>query len=546
MKKIISLLTLVFISTAQAAPLTIALVQEWGQFNPVTNNLASTQALMHFVLRPMVMRDARGTLIPDLAEAIPSESTKTVKFATINGNRKVLADWKIRDQAKWADGKDVTCADWWMGWQAGLSPNVSTNEKAPYTKIEKIEWEAKTPKLCKVTYAKDDWNFDRDLPPVIPKHLEEEVFNKFKDKSEAYDQNSIYVKNPMNKGLYNGPYTVEDFQLGSHIILKKNPLFFGHPPAIEQFIVKHTGDTSALRAQVSTGEVQIVSAVGFPLDTAFSLDKEYSKPGSVHKIVLQASPIFQGIFFNLDHDLLKDISVRKALALAIDKKELSKAFFENKIAGAESIFAPGTPAHEEEKAINNSKAASELLEKAGWKLNARKFREKNGQELTLKFRVSSGIKIYETIQVYICGQFQKIGVKCSIENQPPRVLLGETIQHGDFDLVMFGQPVIPDSSLSGTFSSKEIPSEKNGWAGGNIFRWRSEKTDKLLTAFDQEWKSEKRLEMSKKINHEIQNDLPFLPLYHRKEAALLPSQLKGYTEDISGTDFVFPENWTLE
>jgi len=36
-----------------------------------------------------------------------------------------------------------------------------------------------------------------------------------------------------------------------------------------------------------------------------------------------------------------------------------------------------------------------------------------------------------------------------------------------------------------------------------------------------------------------------VPLYHRKEAFVLPKNLKGFSEDISGVNFTFPEKWSL-
>jgi peptide/nickel transport system substrate-binding protein len=526
-------------------PVTIALIQEWTQFNPVTLNVAATDAVLQFSVRAMMQRNSAGDLIPDIAENIPSLKNKKVRFVATNGIRKVVADWTIKANAKWADGVDITCADWWTGWTVGMNSNVSVTEKQTYSKVENIEWKDSKNKNCTVTYANDDWTFDRELPALLPKHLEFSVFEKFKDKPQAYDQNSLYVKEPTNPGLYNGPYVVSEFQLGSHFVLKPNPHFYGEKPKIQSFIVKHVGDTSALKAQLASGAVDIISANGFPADVAIQLDQESKNPDFKFQVKFQASPIFQGLFFNLENEVLKDVSVRKALSHAINKKELSQAFFQGKITAAETIFPETSPAFEKETFIYSPRLAKQSLEAGGWKLNGKGVYEKNGKELNLEFQTSAGIKILETVQTFICGDLLKVGIKCVAKNSPPRIFLGTNVPRGYFVMGMFGQAIPPDASLAGVFSSTEIASEKNSWAGNNASRWRSEKADKLLKEFSKEWNSTKRVKLIRSLGQEVKKDIPVVPLYHRKEAFVLPKNLKGFSEDISGVNFTFPEKWTL-
>lgn len=545
--KILSGILFVLASGAsQASSLTIAIIQEWTHFNPVNLQVASTQALLNFTVRRMVQRDVSGAILPDLAENVPTLKNKKVIFKTEKGMRKVVATWTIRPQAKWGDGVEVTCADWHLGWQAGLSPNVTVTERTAYQKIEKIEWKENAKKICTVTYANDDWAFDRDLPDLLPSHLEGPIFEKEKNKSEAYERQSLYVKEPTKPGLYNGPYLISQYSIGSHFVLKPNPYFYGEKPKIESITVKHMGDTSTLRAQLSSGTVNMISANGFPADVALILDEASKQPQSSFVVKFQDSPIYQGLFLNTENEFLKELAVRKALSLAVNKKEISQTFFRGKIFPAESIFPLQNRAHRIEKVIYNPFLAKKTLEDAGWKLNAKKIFEKNGKELQLEFMTSAGIKILETLQVYICDNFLRIGVKCIIKNQTPRIFLGHTVPHGEFAMGMFGQSILPDNSLTGSFSSKEIPTAQRGWAGGNNTRWKSIKADELLGQIDKEWNIEKRVKLMQAFEDELLKDMPVIPLYHRREAFVMPKNLKGFSEDIAGVDFIFPEKWWLE
>jgi len=550
MKKLCSLILLMLpfqIYGAEPVPvLKIAIVQEWNQFNPVTVNLASTEAFLHFVVRPMVTRDAKGALVADIAEKIPSKKEGLVQIVNVNGKKKVVAQWAIRAKANWGDGQPVTCKDWWLGWQVGLNPNVSTTEKNIFAKIENIEWTPQKPKVCKVTYANDDWTFDRELPALLPAHLEEAVFEKWKGQPQAYEQNTNYVKDPTNKGLYSGPYIVDQYALGSHFLLSKNIQFFGQAPSIERILVKHIGETSTLKSHLQTNEVNMISAVGFPPDLALTMADDFEKNKASSTVVFLDSPIFQGLFFNMENEILKDIKVREALWKTIDKQELTKAFFQGKLKPAETFLAPQNPAFKVRDSQFSTTHAKKLLEEAGWRPNAQGLRSKDGKALVLEFRTSAGIKILETIQTYICNQFQKVGAQCVVKNQPPRIFLGDSVPHGDFALAMFGQPILPEASMRGYFASTEIPSKENAWAGGNVTRLKDFVLDERLKSFDREWSSGKRLGLVKEMEALLLKEKPFIPIYHRREAVVMPKNLTGFQSDISGTGFLFPENWVLK
>lgn len=517
-------------SFAAAKTLNIALIQEWSAFNPITSQLASNEAIFPFIQRRMVAREADGRVTADVAETVPAL-------------QKNKATWVIRKNARWADGTQITCADWELGWKAGLNPKTSVETRVVYSKISQIEWSKDSANICQVTYTKADWSYDRDLPPLLPSHLEQSTFNKFKNETEGYDRNTTYISAPTNKGLYNGPYYVSEFKLGSHIILERNENFYGKRPQIEKIIFKYIADTSALKAHLLSGQINAISAVGFPPDTALMMSEEFNR-SSPHQVRFQNSGIFQGVYFNLDNPLLKDVVVREALSRAIDKEKIVAAFFNNKLEAANGILSPLHPAYQKTEPIYSKKIASDILEKSGWKKAANGIREKNGKPLTFTFKTSAGLKVLENIQLAICSDFKSIGISCLIKNEPPRILLGRSVPRGEFDLAMYGQPIPADSSISTYFSSKEIPTAKNSWAGGNAIRLNSSEIDALLNQFEKENTRAKRDQAVQKISAYFQNQYTMIPLYHRREAIVLPKSLTGLTDSYDGTSFAAPENWT--
>ena len=194
------------------------------------------------------------------------------------------------------------------------------------------------------------------------------------------------------------------------------------------------------------------------------------------------------------------------------------------------------------------KKANKLLDEAGWKYPAGSkttgaIREKNGKKLIIEYKTSSGIRILETIQGFICSEFTKIGVGCDIKNQPPREFLGESVPHGTFAIGVFGNTTLFDSSLKGQYHSVSVPSAANSWAGGNSGRIKDKEMDALLEKFDSSWDKKDRVTILKQIDDLISKNVWNIPLYHRREAAVLPATFKNYTDSVRGTNFVFPERW---
>ena len=526
--------------------LNIGIQQEWDILNPISYNTAASEAIKHMIHRDMVFQDEKGNMQPEIAASIPTLKNKKAKLITENGVKKVQAEWEIRKEAVWSDNSPITCEDWHFAWQVGSSSNVAKNEAEFFTKIEKMEWTPEKPKLCKVTYSSANWTYDRDLPPLMPKKLESPVFEQYKGKSQAYEQNSNYVTKPNTVGLYSGPYSVEEIKIRSHIILKANPNFWGEKPKIDKIIFKHVADANTFRALLESKQINMISGVGFPPDMAINFSED--EKGKQYKVHFIDSPLFQGLFFNNENEFLKNKSIREAIALTIDKEKITNSFFSGKLHPAYTIIAEKDPAFRNKKYSVDVKKANKILEDDGWKFPAGSkgpdaIREKNGVKLVIEYKTSAGIRILETIQGFICSEFKKIGLGCNIKNQPPREFLGDSVQKGTFAIGKFGNTTLYDTSLKGQYHSSAIATATNSWAGANSGRINSKEMDALLEKFDASWDRKERTKILMQIDDLISKNVWNVPLYHRREAAVLPATFKGFTDPVRGTNFVFPEKW---
>lgn len=541
-------------SSLNNSELKIGISQEFENFNPLLSSMLATTVMQRMVIRTMAVIDADGKWVPQLAKVLPSLDKGTAKVITKNGKKKIEAIWEILDNANWGDGTPVTCEDFAFALKVAASPTVSIAEKETYTQVESIVTDAKNPKKCTYTYEKARWDFYQigTFYP-LPKHLEEPVFKKYGAQKEGYEKNSLYSKDPTNAGLYNGPYKLSEIQLGDHVTFVPNEKFYGEAAKVKKIIVKLIPNTGTLEANLRSGSIDLISTLGLALDQAIQFEKKVKAENLPYHVLFQPSTVYEHIDLNLDNPLLKDVRVRKALNYAINKDELVTALFEGKQTPAIHNITPKDPWYTDdpEKVTiykYSRREAERLLDEAGWKIGSDGIRTKDGKKLSFTLMTTAGNKTRELVQVYLQNQWKQIGVEVVSKNEPARVFFGETTKKRNFDsMALFAWVSSPESTPKSTFSSKNIPTAKNGYSGQNYMGWSNKRVDELLEKLDLEMDHTQRLPIVHEIVKNYMDDLPVIPLYYRSDVAVIPTKMKNFRL----TGHQFPETnevekWSLE
>ena len=522
------------IAAASNDELKIGISQEFETLNPIIMQMVATTYINSMVNRTLDTMDANGKWVPQLAKEIPSIDKKTAKLSA--DKKHVISTWEIRDNAKWSDGQPVTCDDILFSTQVAASATVSVPDKETYSQVEKVEWDPKTPRKCILTYDKPRWDFYMmGTFYILPRHIEGEVFNKFKDQKEGYEKNTNYTKNPTMDGLYNGPYKVAEVKLGSHVTLVPNPTFYGTPPKIKKVIVKLIPNTGTMEANLRSGTIDMISSLGLSFDEAVSMEKKSQKDNLPFNTMFKSSLTYEHIDLNLDNPVLKDLKVRKALVYSINREELVKALFDGKQQVAIHNMTTIDPWYtaDPKKVVlypYSKKEAGKLLDEAGWKMNAADgYRYKDGKKLALQFMTTAGNKTRETVQTFLQGQWKSVGVEISIKNQPARVFFGDTTRKRQFEaMCMYAWVSSPESNPKSNVHSTSIPTEKNGWSGQNVPGWSNPKVDAIIEKLEVEFNPKKRVQLAAEFLKYYTDEVPVIPLYYRADTATVPKNLKNF------------------
>ncbi|MEZ0392198.1 MAG: peptide ABC transporter substrate-binding protein [Pseudobdellovibrionaceae bacterium] len=545
-------------SPAQAAlnnnEFKIGISQEFETLNPIIFTMVASVYMYGLVGRSLVALDANGKWVPQLAKSIPTLENGGAKLVTVKGKKTVQATWEILEKAKWGDGQPVVCDDFKLAREIAESPNVSVGAKETFTQVDTIEWDAKNPKKCTFTYDKARWNFNQiGQFYAVPRHLEEAVFKKWKDKKEGYETNSNYAKNPTMEGLYNGPYKIQEVKLGSHLTFVPNPHFYGPAPQIKKIVIKLFPNTATLEANLRSGTIDSISSLGFTMDQALAFEKKVKSESLPYSVEFKPSLTYEHIDLNLENPILKDVRVRKALVYSINREDMVKALFDGKQPVALHNLATIDPWFTSDpKKITvysfSKREASKLLDEAGWKMGPDGVRMKDGKKLSLTFMTTAGNKIRETVQTFLQNNWKAVGIEVVIKNEPARVFFGETMKKRKYGAMgMYAWMSAPESDLKPSFHSSQIPSAKNGWSGQNQMAWSNPKVDEICEKMETEFDLKKRIALAQEFLKLYTDEVPVIPLYYRSDIAVSPLALKNFRlpgHQYSETNEA--ETWTVQ
>jgi len=506
--------------------LTIGITQFPSTLHPNFDLMTAKSYVLGMARRPFTTYDAHWRLICMLCTELPTmENGRAVAVERPDGTRGVQVRYTIQPDARWGDGTPITTADVLFTWEVGRHPQSGVANTELYRRIERIEvHDAKsfTLHLTKLTFefaAINDFQ-------LVPAHIERA---RFEQDPAAYRDRTAYNTEPTNPGLYFGPYRITQVAGGSHLVLERNPTWWGSPPAFNRITVRVIENTAALEANLLSGAVDYIAGeLGVSLDQALALERRH---GQRFAFVYRPGLSYEHVDLQLGNPILADRRVRRALLLGLDRHTLVQQIFDNRQPVAATFVNPldwiidaDLPAPGFDPV-----AAARLLDEAGWnqirdgvRVNAA------GERLSLELMSTAGNRVRETVEQVMQSQWRRIGIEVRIRNEAPRVFFGETLRRRQFTgLAMFAWTSSPENVPRSTLHSDEITRPENGFGGQNYTGFRNAEMDRLIDQTELELDRERRRALWYRIQRIYAEELPVLPLYFRADPYIMPRWLVG-------------------
>lgn len=522
--------------------LVIGITQFPSTFHPNIDSMAAKSYILAMTARPFTVFDANWELICMLCTELPTlENGLAKKERTPGGKQGIAVTYSIQPKALWGDGVAVSTKDVLFTWKVGRHPKSSVGNMELYRSIYKIDVKDEktfTFHFDKLTF---DYNSINDFI-LIPAHIDEANFSN----PEIYKNRTAFDTDTLNKGLYFGPYKITEVAPGSHVVLDRNPTWYGKSPAFNRIVVRAIGNTAAMEANLVSGGLDMIAGeLGLSIDQAISFEKRHKQK---YNVIYKPGLVYEHIDLNLENPLLQDIRIRKALIYAIDRKAISESLFGGRQPVAHSsvnpldwVFAEDVPKY----AYDPEKTAA-LLDEAGWSIKNRGVRTNaKGQELTFEIMTTAGNRTRELVQQILQSQWKAVGFDIKIKNEPARVFFGRTMTERRYlGLGMYAWMSSPENVPRTTLHSEHIPTKANNFSGQNYTSFKNAEMDELLETIEIQLDKSKRKEMWKRLQHIYANELPVLPLYFRANAYILPKWLTGV--EPTGHQYsttLWVENW---
>lgn len=459
----------------------------------------------------------------------------------------------LRPDLTWSDGTPLTADDSVYGYQI-----VSNDSSSPFkfladhtksytaTDMATLQWIG-IPGFMDPTY------FTNFFAPA-PKH----AWDKFG--AAGLSQVDLASHIPMGWG----PYMIQNWAIGDHITLTKNPYYFRASAGLPKFdtlTFRFISDPNAAISQLTSGGCDILDpSINLDLQVALlqqmqdanQIQAFFTPTSTIEWLGLGINPAAydSGTRFNKERpDFFADPQTRQAIALCLDRQKVVDTVLFGQSSVPTSFVSSDHPIYVNDLPSYkfDTTAAAQLLEQAGWKYVAGDLTPvrravsvsgvAGGTPLILNYITTQSTQRQQVIDILSqslaqCG----IGVNVQYESQQELYAPGPNgpLFGRNFDLAEYA---LSDTSLEppcGWFTSNEIPAAVNQWVGVNVSGYHNPDFDTACYAAQSSLPGEQAYADS---YHQAQSifasDLPAIPLFFRLSVAAARADLCHFELDPS-------------
>ena len=427
----------------------------------------------------------------------------------------------LRENAKWSNGDAHTAHDyvwsWWRALQTTLGNQYAymlfpiKNAKRYYdgetSDFSDVGVKAIDNRTLQVTLTNPTPYFLQllDHYSLFPVHQATiEKFGRADERGTRWSYEGNLVGN--------GPYKLEEWKINRHITVTKNPYYWDEGNvSINSIVFKPVDNAVTEERMFRAGALHVTSSI--PADK-IAIYQEKSAPE------LKITPYLGTYFYrlNINTPQLQDKRVRRALGMAIDRKQLVDNITKGGQIPAYTMTPPGTMGYFPESTLNfDPEAAKRLLAEAGYP---------NGEgfpPIEILYNTNEGHRKIAVALQEMWKNYLNIDIK--LLNQEWKVYLA-TESAGDYQISRggwIGDYVDPNNFLDMFLC--------NG--GNNRTGWCNEEYDRLILEVAPSQSShEQRLKIFQQAETMLLEDMPIIPVYTYTSIKLLHPSVRNFDDNI--------------
>jgi peptide/nickel transport system substrate-binding protein len=467
MKLLITILLL--FTYINASTLNLSISSSPSRLNPILANDTASSEIADWLFNGLIKYDKDGNPTADLASSYKFE-TKT----------KLII--KLKQNVLWHDGVEFTAKDVLFTYNTIIDPKVFNSIKSNYKEVKSVK--ALDDYTIEIIYKKAYFKaLEIWMVGILPHHI-------LKDDKNI--MTSSFNKTPIGTG----PYTIKSFNIGQDIKLSAFDKYFEGRPKIDELLFKFIPDPNTSFLFLKQKKLDISSLTPLQIDRQIKEDFKDS-----YKIIEKASSSYSYLGFNLKNEKFKDIRIRKALSLGIDRQELVDILFFGHGKVCNGPFLPGSFAYNNKvkPIIQNTKEALRLLKELGYDKD---------NPFTFEVITNTGNDTRINAAQILQYQLAKIGVNMKIRVMEWQAFLNTIVHPRNYEAIILGWSLalMPDA-----YPLWHSDSDKLGRF--NLVSYSNSKVDKLIEVGSTTIDRNKLSSIYKDIFKRITDDLPYLFLY---------------------------------
>lgn len=487
--KFIIIFLILFIHV-QASTLNLSISSSPSRLNPILANDTASSKITDWLFNGLFKYDKDGKPIEDLAL---SHTFETDTKLIIN----------LRKNVKWHDGKKFTSKDVVFTYNTILDPKVFNSIKSNYKEVKSVK--ALDDYTIEITYKKAYFKaLEIWMVGILPYHL-------LKDEKNL--MTSSFNKNPIGTG----PYTLESFKVGQDIKLKANDTYFEGKPKIDELLYKFIPDTNTSFLFLKQKKLDLSSLT--PLQIDRQIDNDFKKS---FEIIESQSFSYSYVGLNLKNEKFKDIRIRRALSLAINRQELVDILFFGHGKICNGPFLPGSFAYDEKTKVvqQNIKEAKKLLKELGYNKN-----NPFSFELVTNTGNDTRINAAQILQY----QLSKVGINMNIRVMEWQAYLNTVVHPRNYEAILLGWSL---SLMPDAYPLWHSSSDKTGRF--NLVGYSNKEVDRLIEQGSTTVNKDELSKIYKSIFKKITDDIPYLFLYIPNSITVINNKIKNIEPAFTG------------
>jgi peptide/nickel transport system substrate-binding protein len=498
--------------------LRLASINDPDTLSPLVGNYQVDVDLSMFWAGYLFNYDDKDQPVPELAVSLPTRSN-----GGISADGRAIT-YHLRKGVSWQDGEPFDARDVVFSWHAVMNPNNNVGSRQGYEDIERIDAPTAFTVVVHLKqpfgpFVNTFFTMGATAIPLYPRHLLE----KYPDLNRV-----AYNSAPIGTG----PFKVLEWHRGEVLRMVANPHYWRGAPKLAEVDYQAFPDENTLLTSIQS----------------HSIDLWYNAPSALYRsastvpdtrVILTPFTQYSWLGFNIRRPNVSDVRVRRALAMALDRKRM----IETVTFGVNVLGEGDQPAFSwaHDAALKSlpydPAGARALLDAAGWKPGADGVRQKNRERLRIEVATIAGSATGNRVAVLAQAAWHDIGAEAVIKQYSSSLMLasfgaGGIVQTGRYDVQLSSWVNGVDPDDSANVKCDQIPPR-----GQNTSRFCDAVVDAQERIATTSYDEATRKRAYAVVQQKLVDEVPFITTWFWRRFDVVSVDVKGYKPAHAVTTF---------